>query len=168
MFLTVNCLDSTENLIQCPFQQAGTLFFESWCFCIISKLSYVRNNFWNYFHARAFQKPLTILFNNFFLCLLRFPLYFLIISFFLICLYYFFQCFMHLCWFCKYLCLFTNWNTYQIVNLFYTNSFIFVDGNVDVEYAIYSDLVTCNNFLNYKVLPAFNFHSVGLDPTRLL
>ena len=32
-------------------------------------------------------------------------------------------------------------------NLFYTNSFIFifVDVNVDVEYTIHSDLVICNN-----------------------
>ena len=45
MFLTVNFLHPTENLIQCPFQQAGILFFGSWCFCIISKRSYVLNNF---------------------------------------------------------------------------------------------------------------------------
>ena len=32
MFLTVNFLHPTENLIQCPFQQAGILFFGSWCF----------------------------------------------------------------------------------------------------------------------------------------
>ena len=32
-------------------------------------------------------------------------------------------------------------------NLFYTNSFffIFIDVNVDVEHAIHSDLVICNN-----------------------
>ena len=71
MFLTVNFLHPTENLIQCPFQQAGILFFGSWCFCIISKRSYVLNNFRNYFHAKSFQKTFTILFNNFFLCLLR-------------------------------------------------------------------------------------------------
>ena len=55
MFLTVNFLHPTENLIQCPFQQAGILFFGSWCFCIISKRSYVLNNFRNYFHAKAFK-----------------------------------------------------------------------------------------------------------------
>ena len=54
MFLTVNCLHPTENLIQGPFQQAGILFFGSWCLCIISKLGFVLNNFWNYFHAKAF------------------------------------------------------------------------------------------------------------------
>ena len=89
MFLTFSFLHPTENLIQCRFQQAGILlFFGLWCFCIISKLSYVLNNFRNYFHAKALQKPLTILFNNFWLCLLRFLPYFLIISFFLICVYY--------------------------------------------------------------------------------
>ena len=35
MFLTVNFLHPTENLIQCPFQQAGILSFGSWCFCVI-------------------------------------------------------------------------------------------------------------------------------------
>ena len=89
MFLTFSFLHPTENLIQCRFQQAGILlFFGLWCFCIISKLSYVLNNFRNYFHAKALQKPLTILFNNFWLCLLRLLPYFLIISFFLICVYY--------------------------------------------------------------------------------
>ena len=88
MFLTVNFLHPTENLIQYAFQQSGILFFGSWCFCIISKRSYVLNNFRNYFHAKAFQKPLTILFNNFFLCLLRLLPYSLIFSFFLICVYY--------------------------------------------------------------------------------
>ena len=58
----------------------------------------------------------------------------------------------------------------RLSNLFYTNSFIFifVDVNVDVEYAIHSDLVICNNFINYKVLPAFNFHSIGLESSQLL
>ena len=53
----------------------------------------------------------------------------------------------------------------RLSNLFYTNSFIFifVDVNVDVEYAIHCDLVICNNFINYKVLPAFDFHSIGLE-----
>ena len=55
-------------------------------------------------------------------------------------------------------------------NLFYTNSFIFIfaDVNLDVKYAIYSDLVICNNFINYEVLPAFDFYSIGLDPSQLL
>ena len=54
--------------------------------------------------------------------------------------------------------------------LFYTNSFIFlfVDVNVDVEYAIHSDLVICNSFINYKVLHAFDFHSIGLESLQLL
>ena len=170
MFLTVNFLHPTENLIQCPFQQAGILFFGSWCFCIISKRSYVLNNFRNYFHAKAFQKPLTILFNNFFLCLLRLLPYFLIISFFLICVYYVLSVlhasYLHVC--------FVNISAYipteiptRLSNLFYTNSFIFifVDVNVDVEYAIHSDLVLCNNFINYKVLPAFDFYFISLEPS---
>ena len=173
MFLTVNFLQPTENLIQCPFQQAGILFFGSWCFCIISKRSYVLNNFRNYFHAKAFQKPLTILFNNFFLCLLRLLPYFLIISFFLICVYYVLSV-LHASY--LYVC-FVNISAYipteiptRLSNLFYTNSFIFifVDVNVDVEYAIHSDLVICNNFINYKVLPAFDFHSICLEPSQLL
>ena len=81
MFLPVNFLHPTEILIQCPFRQAWILFFGSWCFCIISKRSYVLNNFRNYFHAKSFQKPFTILFNNFLLCLLRRLPYFLIMSF---------------------------------------------------------------------------------------
>ena len=54
--------------------------------------------------------------------------------------------------------------------MFYTNSFIFifVDVDIDVEYAIHSDLVIYNNFMNYKVLPAFDFHSIGLEPLQLL
>ena len=56
MFLTINFLPPTENLIQCTFQQAGILFFGLWCFCIISKRSYVLNNFRNFFHTKAFQK----------------------------------------------------------------------------------------------------------------
>ena len=58
----------------------------------------------------------------------------------------------------------------KLSNLFYTNSFyfIFIDVNVDVKYAIYSDLVICNNFLNYKVFPAFNFHFIGLELSQLL
>ena len=53
MFLTVNFLHPTENLIQCLFQQAWILFFASWCFFIISKRSYVLNNFRNYFHGTS-------------------------------------------------------------------------------------------------------------------
>ena len=130
MFLTVNFLHPTENLIQCPFQQAGILFFGSWCFCIISKRSYVLNNFRNYFHAKAFQKPLTILFNNFFLCLLRLLPYYLIISFFLICVYYVLSV-LHASY--LYVC-FENISAYipteiptsRLSNLFYINSFSFI------------------------------------------
>ena len=43
-----------------------------------------------------------------------------------------------------------------------------MDVNIDVEYAIHSDLVICNNFMSYKVLPAFNFHSISLEPSQLL
>ena len=57
----------------------------------------------------------------------------------------------------------------RLSNLAFTNSFIFtVVVIVDVEYAIHSDLVICNNFINYKVLPAFDFHSIGLEPSQLL
>ena len=41
----------------------------------------------------------------------------------------------------------------RLSNLFYTNSFIFVDANVDIEIAKHSDLVLCNSFINYKMLP---------------
>ena len=137
VLLTVNFLHPTENLIQCPFQQAEILFFGSWCFCIISKRSYVLNNFRNYLHVKAFQKPLTILFNNLFLCLLRLLPYFLIVSFSLICVYYVLSVhhasYLYVC--------FVNISAYilteiltRLSNLFYTNSFIFifVDVNVDV------------------------------------
>ena len=163
-------MQPTENLIQCPFQQAGILFFRSWCFCIISKRSYVFNTFRNYFHAKAFQIPFTIFFNNFFLCLLRLLPYFLIISFFLICVYYILSV-LHASY--RYVC-FVNISAYipteiptSLSNLFYTNSFIFifVDVNVDVEYAIHSDLVLCNNFINYKVFPAFDFYFISLGPS---
>ena len=173
MFLTVNFLHPTENLIQCPLHQAGILFFGSWCFCIISKRSYVLNNFRKYFHANAIQKPLTILFNNFFLCFLKFLLYFVIMSFFLICVYYVLSV-LHALY--LYVC-FVNISAYipteipaRLSNLFYTNSFIFifVDVNVDVEYAIRSDLAICNNFINYKVLPGFDLISIGLEPSQLL
>ena len=58
----------------------------------------------------------------------------------------------------------------RLSTLFYTNSliFIFVDVNVDVEYAIHGDLDICNNFMNYKVLPNFDFHSIGLESSQLL
>ena len=48
----------------------------------------------------------------------------------------------------------------RLSNFILTNSliYIFVDVSVDVEYAIHSDLVVCNNFTNCKVLPAFDFH----------
>ena len=92
-FLTFNFLHTTENVIQCPFQQAGILFFGLWCFCIIWKGGYALNNFCNYFHAKIFQKPLTILFSNFWLCLLSFLPCFLINSFSLKCVYYVCQCF---------------------------------------------------------------------------
>ena len=49
----------------------------------------------------------------------------------------------------------------KLSNLFYANIFIFVNIIVDVEYAIHSDLVICNNFINYKVLPAVDFYFVG-------
>ena len=173
VFLTVNFLHPTENLIQWPFQQAGILFFGSWCFCIISKRSYVLNNFRNYFHAKSFQKPFTILFKNFFLYLLRRLPYFLIISFFLICVYYvlsvFHASYLHVC-FARVSAYIPTEIPTRLSNLFYTNSFafIFVDVNVDVEYAIHSDLVICSNFINYKVLPAFDFHSIDLEPSQLL
>ena len=40
--------------------------------------------------------------------------------------------------------------------------------NVDVENAVHSDLVICNNFINYKLLPAFNFDFIYLDSFQLL
>ena len=101
MFSTFYFLHPTKNLIQCCFQRAGTLFFGLWCFCIISKRIYVLNNFQNYFHAKAFQTPLTILFNDFWLCLLKFLPYLLFISFFLLCVYYILSVFhvsyLHVC-----------------------------------------------------------------------
>ena len=105
--------------------------------------------------------------------LLRFLSYFLVISFFLICVYhvllvlhvsYLYVCFVNI-----------SANTVteictRLSNLFNTNSFIFifVDVNVDFEYTIHSDLVICNNFINYKVLPAFDFHFIGLESSQLL
>ena len=55
----------------------------------------------------------------------------------------------------------------RLSNLFYINNFI-IFVNFDVEYAIHSDLVICNNFINYKVLTAFDFHSIGLESSQLL
>ena len=52
----------------------------------------------------------------------------------------------------------------RLSNLFYTSNFIFVD----VENAMRSGLVTCNNFINYKVLPALGFDFIGLDFSYLL
>ena len=103
-FLTVRLLHPTENSMQCPFQQAGVLFFFGfWWFCLITKCSYVLHNFRHYFHAKAFKLLHTALFNKFRLFLLkslvkvkavslkyllRFLSNFLIISFFLMCVYY--------------------------------------------------------------------------------
>ena len=71
VLLTFSFLHPTENVMR-PFQHAGILlFFGLWCFCLISKCSHVLNNFGHYFHAKAFQIPLTILFSNFWLCLLK-------------------------------------------------------------------------------------------------
>ena len=104
---------------------------------------------------------------------MRFLQYLLIISFFLICGYYILSVF-HVSY--LYVC-FVNISAYlpteiptRLLNLFYTNSFIFifVDVNVDVEYVIHSDLDTCNNFVNYKVLPTFDFHSKDLQSSQLL
>ena len=162
MYLIVNFLHPTR-----------ILFFGSWCFCTISKRSYILDNFWNYFHAKAIQKPLMIIFNNFFLCHLRFLPYFLNVGFFLICMYYVLSV-VHASY--LYVC-FVNIPTYilteiptRLSNLFYGSSFIFifVDVNVDVEYPIRSDFVICNNFVNYKMLLAFDFHSIGLEPSQLL
>ena len=54
---------------------------------------------------------------------------------------------------------------FRLLNLFYTNSFtfIFVYVNVDVEYAIRSNLVICNNFINYKGLEP----SQWMEPPRM-
>ena len=140
------------------------------------------NKFRNYFYAKAFKIPLTILFNKFWLCLLKLLVkvtamyikhilrllpYSLIISFFLnmpVLCFVSASCLISLCLFCKYLCQYSNWNT-RLSNLFYTNSFIFifVDINIEFKYAIHSDLVICNNFINYKVLPASDFHFIGLE-----
>ena len=47
----------------------------------------------------------------------------------------------------------TRWSILVCTNEFI---FIFVDVNVDFEYVIHSSLVICNNFVNYKVLPALD------------
>ena len=94
----------------------------------------------------------------------------IIFNHFLICVYYVLSV-LHTSY--LYVC-FVNISAYipteiptRLSNLFYTNSFIFifVDVNVDVEYAIHSDLVLCNNFINYKVLPAFDFYFISLEPS---
>ena len=79
-------------------------------------------------------------------------------------------CLVSLCLFCKYLANILTEIPTRLSNLFYTNCFIFifVDVNVDFKYAIHSDLVICNNFINYKVLPAFDFHFIGLESSQLL
>ena len=56
----------------------------------------------------------------------------------------------------------------RLSNIFYAKSFIFTVFNVsaDVEYAIYSGLVICNNFIYCKELPVFDFHSLGLESSQ--
>ena len=72
MFLNFSFLHPTENLIQYPFQQAGALLFlVLWCFCLICKCSCIFNNFWNYCYLNAFKIPLMILFDNFWLCIMK-------------------------------------------------------------------------------------------------
>ena len=133
-----------------------------------SKRSYVLKNFQNYFHAKAFQKGLS----RSFLTTFKVSAIFLIISFFLICVYYVLSV-LHVSY--LYAC-FVNISAYipaeiltRSLYLFYTNSFIFifVDFKV-IEYAIHSDSFICNSFINYKVLPAFDFHSIGLEFSQLL
>ena len=51
----------------------------------------------------------------------------------------------------------------RLSNLFYINSFIFVDVNVDVENRMHSDFAVCNNFINCKVLHALDFRFIGLE-----
>ena len=94
--------------------------------------------------------------------LLRFLSYFLIISFVLICVYHVLPV-LHASY--LYVCFLNVYILTEILNrlsnIFYTKSFIFVDVNVDVEIAMHSNLVLCNNFINYKMLPAFDFHFIG-------
>ena len=56
----------------------------------------------------------------------------------------------------------------RLSNLFYNNSFIFVDVNVNVENVMHSDLVMCCNFINYEMLTAFDFHFIGFASFQLL
>ena len=56
----------------------------------------------------------------------------------------------------------------RLSNLFYTNRFVFLGVNVDFENTMHSDLVKCNNFINYKVLPAFDFGFINLESSQLL
>ena len=56
----------------------------------------------------------------------------------------------------------------DVSNLFYTYSFLCVDVNVDVEIAMHSNLVICNSFIKYKVLPAFDFDFIGLESSQSL
>ena len=55
----------------------------------------------------------------------------------------------------------------RLSSLFCINSFIFVDVNIDVEIAMHRYLVICNNFMNYEVLPAFDFHFIGFSSQLL-
>ena len=91
----------------------------------------------------------------------------LIISFFVIYLYYVLPVF-HASY--LYIC-FVNISVYiltetpiRLSNLFYNSSFILVDVNVDVENAMHSNLLICNNFITYKVSLAFDFDFIGLEP----
>ena len=130
--------------------------------------------------------PLTILFNNFWLCLLkllvtitvmsvkylsRFLPYFLITSSFLWCVYCVFSVlhasYLYICFVNIFVSILTEISI-RLSNLFCTNSFIFVDVNVDVKIAMHSDLVIYNNFINYKVLPAFDFHFRSSEFSQLL
>ena len=66
MFLTINFLHPTENLTYTvPFSTSQNPFLWIMVLFYNFKTHYVLNNFQNYFHAKTFQKPLTILFNNF-------------------------------------------------------------------------------------------------------
>ena len=99
--------------------------------------------------------------------LLRFLPFFLILSFFLYVLSELYASYLYAC--------FVNISIYMLTeilnrlsNLFYGNSFIFVDVNIDVDIDMHGDLVICNNFINYKVLPAFDFHFLSLESSQLL
>ena len=165
-FLCFGFLHPTVNSIQYTFQQA---FFALWCFCLTFKCCGVLNNFRHYFYEKAFKNPLKIIFKKLWLCilkllpmkyLLRFLLDLIIISLFSIFTYYVLLVF-HALHF--YAC-FVNISVYilskiliRLSNFFDTNSFVLVNVNVDDENGMHRDLVTHNNFINYKVLPAFNF-----------